>query len=246
MEAKKSLGQHFLHDEGILDRIKKEIGSAKRIVEIGGGRGALTKHLLELNVPITVVEIDDNLSLYLKERFEQHGVEVKKEDAALFKLKEKSVVVGNLPYNVSKRIIKNMILQKEKVEKMVFMLQKEVADCAVAIPGIKEYTKFSVFVQMFCKVKRLFNVKRGAFNPPPKVESSVVEFVPFNKNAINKDIDSRFFDFLDILFSHPRKTVRNNIKNIMKNGDKIEHYLNKRPKELSLNEIYKVFAECCL
>ncbi len=246
MEAKKSLGQHFLHDEGILDRISKEIGDAKRIVEIGGGRGALTEHLLELNVPITVVEIDDDLSLYLKERFGQYGVEVKKEDAVLFKLEEKSVVVGNLPYNVSKRIIRNMILQKDKVEKMVFMMQKEVADCAVAAPGVKEYTKFSVFVQMFCEVKRLFNVKKGAFNPPPKVESSVVEFIPFKKNAVGKDIDDRFFDFLDILFSHPRKTVRNNIKNIIKDRESIKNYLNKRPKELSLNEIYKVFSECCV
>lgn len=246
MEAKKSLGQHFLHDEGILVKIKEEIEGAERIVEIGGGRGALTEHLLELNVPITVVEIDDNLSLYLKEKFGPYGVEVRKEDAALFKLKEKSVVVGNLPYNVSKRIIRNMIVQKEKVEKMVFMVQKEVADCAVAVPGVKEYTKFSVFVQMFCEVKRLFNVKRGAFNPPPKVESSVVEFIPLEKNAANKDIDDRFFDFLDILFSHPRKTVKNNIKNMITDGGKIKDYLNKRPKELSLNEIYKVFSECCL
>ncbi len=244
METKKSLGQHFLHDEGILAKIKKEVENAERIVEIGGGKGALTKYLVELNVPVTVVEIDDNLSLYLKERFGKYGVDVKNEDASSFKLDGFSVIVGNLPYNVSKRIIRNMIFQKEKVQKMVFMLQKEVADSATAKTKTRQYTKFSVLVQLFCKARRLFNVKKGAFIPPPKVDSSVVAFEPYEKNALNRDIDETFFEFLDTLFSHPRKTVKNNIKNILKNEENIKEFLGKRPKDLSLEEIYQVYLEC--
>ncbi len=243
MEAKKSLGQHFLRDEGVLVKIKRAVEGAKRIVEIGGGRGALTEHLLKLGVPVTVVEIDDNLCLYLRDRFKGHNIEIVQEDAASFSMRYNSSVVGNLPYNVSKRIIRNMILQKEKVEKMIFMVQKEVADSIVAKPSTKEYTKFSVFVQMFCDVRRLFNVKKGAFFPQPKVESSVVELSPYRINALNRDIDKGFFDFLDILFAHPRKTVKNNLKGVIDNNKKGNNELmQKRPEELSIEEIYDIYS----
>jgi 16S rRNA (adenine1518-N6/adenine1519-N6)-dimethyltransferase len=137
-----------------------------------------------------------------------------------------------------------MILQKEKVEKMVFMVQKEVADSIIAQPKTKEYTKLSVFVQLFCETKRLFNVKKGAFYPPPRVESSVIELIPYKKNRLNVDIDKRFFEFLNILFAHPRKTVKNNIKKIMRDVEALKEFLNKRPEELNIEEIYQVYSGC--
>ncbi len=247
MEAKKSLGQHFLHDVGIILRIMQEIKGAKNIIEIGGGKGALTEYLVKLNIPITVVEIDNNLSVYLKDKFKKHNVQIVNCDATSFTLQKKATIVGNLPYNASKRIIKNMISQKEKIDKMIFMVQKEVASSIVAKPTTKEYTKFSVFIQLFCKTKRLFNVKKNSFIPPPKVESSVVELIPYKKNRLNKNIDKNFFKFLNILFAHPRKTVKNNIKQFIKNIDYIEQsigdVLNKRPKELSIDKIYQVYLE---
>ncbi len=245
MEAKKSLGQHFLNDAGVLVKIQKEVKSSARIVEIGGGKGALTEHLVKLNVPLTVVEIDEELAFLLKEQFKKHDVEVLNQDAASFRLKGFSTIVGNLPYNISKRIIRNFVFQKENIEKMVFMVQREVADSIVAKRSTKQYSKFSVLVQLFFKVRRLFNVKRGAFVPPPAVESSVVEFVPYGTNLLDRKINAGFFEFLNILFAHPRKTVKNNIKKITEDFDKLKDLVVKRPEELSIEEMYKIYMESC-
>lgn len=244
MEAKKSLGQHFLHDEGVIIKIVKEVKNANHIVEIGGGQGALTEKLVELGIPLTVIEIDRRLFELLKDKFSNYDVNIIHGDASLFKLDTLSTVVGNLPYNVSKRIIKNMVLQKDKVEKMVFMVQKEVADSIVAKVGSREYSKFSILNQLFFDVKKLFNVKSGAFSPPPKVDSSVVRFEPYETNLLGADIKDKFFEFLNILFLHPRKTVKNNIKSILKKNKKTEDLLVKRPQNLTLHEIYKIYLGC--
>ncbi len=245
MEAKKSLGQHFLIDNGVLNRIKDELKGSYRIVEIGGGRGALTQKLAELGVPLSVVELDSMLYDFLNRQFENNSsVTIINQDASNYILSEKAAVVGNLPYNVSKKIIKNMVMQKDKIDKMVFMVQKEVADSIVALPNTKEYSKFSVLVQFFFKTKKLFNVGRNAFNPPPKIESSVVRFEPYETNLLDIDIDYGFFRFLNVLFQFPRKTVRNNIKPSLKgNEKKIEHFLTKRPKELLIEEMYHLYRE---
>ncbi len=245
MEAKKSLGQHFLIDNGVLNRILYEVSNSVNIIEIGGGKGALTSKLVELGVPICVVELDKRFYTFLENRFkESNNFCIVNEDATHFRLTKKAVVVGNLPYNVSKKIIKNMITQKDKIDKMVFMVQKEVADTIVAEKDTKSYSKFSVTVQLYFKVKRLFNVEKTAFNPPPKVESSVVRFVPYDKNRLGFDIDSSFFSFLNVLFQFPRKTIRNNIKSVLNENMKInEHILNRRPRELSVEDMYQLYRE---
>jgi 16S rRNA (adenine1518-N6/adenine1519-N6)-dimethyltransferase len=246
MEAKKSLGQHFLCDSGVLNRIKKEAKGACRIVEIGGGRGALTEKLLELNAPLTVVELDRELFFYLKDKFgDNSSFSIVNEDASVFKLDKKSTVLGNLPYNVSKRIIKNMVFQKHNIEKMVFMVQKEVADTIVAPTNCKDYTKFSVLVQLFFKVRRLFNVAKTAFRPQPKVESSVVNFIPYQKSLLGSEVEGGFFEFLNVLFQFPRKTIRNNIKSLLKEHKikNMEHFLQRRPRELSIEEMYQLYRE---
>ncbi len=233
-----------MHDEGVITRIVEEVKNAKRIVEIGGGQGALTKELVKLGIPLTVIEIDGRLFDFLKDKFYNYNVNIIHGDASLFKLDKPSTIVGNLPYNVSKRIIKNMVLQKKEIEKMVFMVQKEVADSIVAKVGSREYSKFSVLNQLFFNVEKLFNVKSGAFSPPPKVESSIVQFEPYKTNVLNSDISDKFFEFLNILFLHKRKTVKNNIKNILKEDKKVEDLLGKRPQNLTLHEIYQIYLGC--
>ncbi len=241
MEAKKSLGQHFLVDESVLLKIKNEVEDAENIIEIGPGRGALTRYLTELNASLSVVEFDKDLIEYLEGEFLRYGVKVYNEDAKNFALREKATIVGNLPYNVSKRIIKNMILQKDRVDKMVFMVQKEVADSIVARENTHKYSKFSVFVQLFFKVKRLFNVQKGAFNPPPKVESSVVEFLPYKTNLLNEKIESGFFEFLNVFFAHPRKTLKNNLKSLSEKCELNGEFLSKRPREFPVKDIYSIY-----
>ncbi len=241
MAAKKSLGQHFLRDESVAERIKNELVGFERIVEIGGGRGALTEKLLELKAELSVVEIDEELAGFLKKRFK--GVNIINDDATGISLPDGCAVVGNLPYNSAKRIIRNIVNQKEKVKKAVFMVQKEVADSMVASPGDAQYGRFSVIVQLFFRVRRLLNVPPGAFVPPPKVLSSVVALYPLEGNLLGVDVDKKFFSFLNVLFAHPRKTVKNNIK-VVKKDIKMNELLLKRPGDLTIKEMYQLFMEC--
>ncbi len=231
MEAKKRLGQHFLINDGIAKRIAERLKDQHVIVEIGGGRGALTKWLLELEGSfIIVVEIDKAMIKFLKEKFK--NVErffLIRADGSQIKVNRSCAVCGNLPYNVSKLIIRNFILQYEFVEKMIFMVQKEVAQTIVAKSGSREFNKFSILCQLFYTVKKIFDVKPGSFEPPPKVNSSVVEFT---KKRLLPKIDESFFSFLDNLFLYPRKTVKNNLRLDLNN-----QFASKRPSDLTLEEI---------
>lgn len=241
MEAKKSLGQHFLKDNNVLLEIANRLKNEKNIVEIGAGRGALSKYIAEIADNLTLVEFDKDLIDILKNRFTKKGIDVVNADAKEFILNKKCAVIGNLPYNVSKRIISNFINQKEKITKMIFMVQKEVADTMVAESGTKQYSKFSIFVQIFCRARKLFEVDPNAFYPSPKVKSAVVELIPYNKNIIGNKIDKSFFSFLNVLFMHPRKTVKNNLKSVF-NGVNTED-ANRRPGDMSILHIYKMYKE---
>ncbi len=236
-----------MKDELVASRIRDELRGFDRIVEIGGGRGALTEKLVELGAELTVVELDNKLALWLKEHFAPLGVKIIEGDAARIDLPDDCAVVGNLPYNVAKMIIRNVINQKHKIKKAVFMVQKEVADSIVAAPSEHSYSRFTVLVQLFFKPRRLFNVPPGAFLPPPKVQSSVVSLIPRETNLLKREIDERFFGFLNALFAHPRKTVKNNIKAIerdIKMNESVKGLLEKRPGDLKIEEMYKLFLEC--
>ena len=241
MEAKKSLGQHFLKDDSVLLKIASELKNERNIVEIGAGRGALSEYIAEIADNLELVEFDRDLIDILKNRFTKKGINIVNADAKEFRLNKKCAVIGNLPYNASKRIISNFINQKGKITKMVFMVQEEVADTIVADSGTRQYSKFSIFVQIFCRARKLFEVDSDAFYPPPKVKSAVVELVPYNENIIGSKIDKSFFSFLNVLFMHPRKTVKNNLKGVfngVNSGD-----ANRRPGDMSILHIYKMYKE---
>ncbi len=235
MEAKKSLGQHFLINTVAAERIASFFKNEKCVIEIGGGRGALTEKLLDLKKPkILVVEVDNDMVEILKGRFyKKDGFYLIKGDGRDIKVKKECSVCGNLPYNMAKNIIKNFILQKEYIEKMVFMVQKEVAETITSKSGDKTFNKFSVLCQIFYNTKKIFNLRPNSFSPKPKVESSVVEF---KRKANTKEIDRSFFVFLGKLFSHPRKKVKNNLKIDL--GNDIS---NKRPSDLTVDEIYTIW-----
>ncbi len=240
MQAKKSLGQHFLQDKNVGLHIVSLVEKPCYVLEIGPGKGALTKILVEQGFSIDAIEFDDDMVEYLKKKFSGYkNINIIKADAVSFQLTKPYCVVGNLPYNVSKKIISNMIKQKEFIKKMVFMVQKEVAQTIVAQPNTKEYSKFSIFVQIFCKAKKFFDVGPQAFMPPPKVLSSVIELVPYDVSLFDTPIEEEFFNFLKIFFAHPNKTIRNNLKKYIALNDSL--ILNARPRQLSIQEIYTFF-----
>jgi 16S rRNA (adenine1518-N6/adenine1519-N6)-dimethyltransferase len=180
---KKSLGQHFLKDERVCQKIVEalEEGPLDRLLEVGPGGGALTKYLLQLKeVDFKAVELDQEKVDYLLGQY----------PVLLGKLIHQSVLdmdipfdapftlVGNFPYNISSQILFKVLDWKDQVQAMVGMFQKEVAQRVVAKEGNKTYGILSVLVQTYFKAEYLFEVSEGAFNPPPKVKSAVIRLLP--------------------------------------------------------------------
>ena len=201
---RKRFGQHFLHDPRILERIVAALSlqSADVVVEIGPGEGALTKLLKEKTSRIETIEIDRDLAAKLREQ----GVRVHEADALEFDFSvfpRGARIVGNLPYNISTPLLFHLARYAERVRDLHVMLQREVVERMVAAPSTPEYGRLSVALQARFRMDKLFNVGKGAFSPPPKVESAVVRLVP-RKQIL--EIDE---DLLRRAFSARRKTLRN-------------------------------------
>ena len=188
----------------MLARIVEAINPAPEdfIVEIGPGEGALTRPLLEKTGSLHVIELDRDLAAAL----EKPGLTVHQADALDFdfgQFPSGMRIVGNLPYNISTPLLFHVARHAERVRDMHFMLQLEVVQRMVAAPSTPEYGRLSVALQARFAMKKLFNVSKGAFNPPPKVESAMVHLVPLQEPL---DIDE---DVLRKAFSARRKTLRN-------------------------------------
>lgn len=220
--AKKSLGQHFLHERGIVDKLVLAIDPrpGDRIVEIGPGQGALTFPLLDRHGALTAIEFDRDLLQPLTAAAKAHGeltlinADVMNVDftglaAGTQALDERIRLVGNLPYNLSSPILFHALDHAAAVRDMHFMLQKEVVDRMAAGPGSKVYGRLSVMLQAYCTVTALFKVPPGAFRPPPKVDSAVVRLVPHPPARIGIDDPRRFAEIVRAAFGQRRKTLRN-------------------------------------
>jgi len=183
---KKRLGQHFLHDGGVIARIVQAIAPrpGDALVEIGPGEGALTWPLLRAAGGMTVIEFDRDLVPRLRAAAEGMGtLRIVQADVLDVDLRELAAggtlrVVGNLPYNISSPILFHCIDAIDAIEDMHFMLQKEVVERMAATPGSKVYGRLSVMLQLACRVEPLIEVPPAAFRPPPKVDSAVVRLVP--------------------------------------------------------------------
>jgi 16S rRNA (adenine1518-N6/adenine1519-N6)-dimethyltransferase len=201
---RKRFGQHFLHEAGVLARIIQAIDpkSGEFIVEIGPGEGVLTRLLLSRAAKIEVIELDRDLAARLKhENIVVHQADALDFDFGQFPLGMR--VVGNLPYNISTPLLFHLARYAERVRDMHFMLQLEVVERMVAAPSTPEYGRLSVALQARFRMKKLFNVSKGAFRPPPKVESAVIRLEPL---AQILEIDD---ELLRRAFSARRKTLRN-------------------------------------
>ena len=225
--AKKSLGQHFLHERGIVDKLVLAIDPrpGDRIVEIGPGQGALTFPLLARHGALTAIEFDRDLLEPLTAAAKAHG------DLILIHADVMNVdfsalagdstagdgqirLVGNLPYNLSSPILFHALDHASSVRDMHFMLQKEVVDRMAAEAGSKVYGRLSVMLQAYCTVTALFKVAPGAFRPPPKVDSAVVRLVPHPRGQIGINDRLRFAEVVRAAFGQRRKTLRNALSNV--------------------------------
>ena len=210
---RKRFGQHFLHDPGVLARLVEAINPSKTdfMVEIGPGEGALTRHLLKLVGHFEVIELDRDLASGLAAELPPPHLVVHCADALEYdftRFPPGMRIVGNLPYNISTPLLFHLARFAQRVRDLHFMLQLEVVERMVAAPSTAAYGRLSVALQARFRMKKLFKVSKGAFRPPPKVESAVVRLEPLSRIL---EIDEQL---LRRAFSARRKTLRNALPEI--------------------------------
>jgi 16S rRNA (adenine1518-N6/adenine1519-N6)-dimethyltransferase len=221
---RKRFGQNFLHDPAVIRRILDCIDPrpGQHLVEIGPGQGALTGGLLQRAGAIDAVELDRDLLEPLARRcaglgeLRLHSADALKFDFRALRTDDRPLrLVGNLPYNISTPLLFHLLGQAEVIEDMHFMLQKEVVDRMAAGPGSKTFGRLSVMVQLSCEVSPLFDIGPGAFDPPPKVDSSLVRLRPLDKPVLPPDRHEAFSGFVARVFAQRRKTLRNNLRGLL-------------------------------
>ena len=237
VKPKKYLGQHFLLDDSVSHRISESLCIKKKLnlLEIGPGTGALTKFLLQENIQLVTYELDQESIQYLNQNFP--NLKVYNQDILSVKWKtlfnDNFSVTGNFPYNISSQILFKIYENRDRVEQMVGMFQKEVAERVCSGDGTKKYGILSVLIQAFYNVEYLFTVNEDAFNPPPKVKSGVINIMRNNIKKLDCD-EELFFKIVKAVFNQRRKMARNSLK-AMIGDNKIDHpLLTKRPEQLSV------------
>jgi 16S rRNA (adenine1518-N6/adenine1519-N6)-dimethyltransferase len=260
MIAKKSLGQHFLHNPRVIHKIvaSLDLDSKDRILEIGCGTGALTAHLADRVGQFTGVELDRTLFEGLGSTFRGPGVCFLNQDILTLDLeglfpelapRQRIKVVGNLPYYISSPIVEWLGRQSNWFESVTIMLQAEVADRLLAKPGSKEYGVLTVTSHYHFHSRRLFPVKASAFRPIPKVDSAVVRLEPKTIKPLDLTGERKFFDFVKRCFSFRRKTLRNCLKGscdpkrLERALADLEKPLDVRAECLSLEDFLSLFAQ---
>jgi 16S rRNA (adenine1518-N6/adenine1519-N6)-dimethyltransferase len=255
---KKFLGQHFIKDAKLHQKIASrgmEIANYN-IVEIGPGDGGLSKAILEQNPKkLILIEKDKDLIPHLQKIFqeqsnENHKVEIMNCDGTqidIRKITEQPVkIIANLPYNVATNMILNWLEYANFFESITVLIQKEVADRFLAKVGDSGYGRTAILTNLVSDVKKEFNVPPKAFNPPPKVDSTLITFRPFKNNKYDiswKELSS----LTKIAFAQPRKTITNNLKGqyapITQILEELQINPNSRPENLYLSDFYNIFTK---
>ena len=253
--TKKSLSQNFLVDRNIINKIIDigDIQKDKVVLEIGPGYGSLIKEISNKNPKkIIAIEKDKKLFLYLKDYFKNNeNIEIINDDILNFlkikRLFNDVLVFGNLPYNISTKILTSLILLKKWppwYNNLIFMFQKEVADRIVAKNSTKEYGRLSIISNWRFEIKKHFDVSRNCFKPKPKVNSSVLSFKPVKNYKYYLKKPETLEHITRVLFSGRRKMINKNFNKLFKGNTSIAKKLNLdlslRPQNLSNEMYYKI------
>ena len=254
--VRKSLGQHFLTDRKVLERIADaaEIAPTDTVVEIGPGRGALTDLLVERAGKLVAIEYDRALAAKLRERYsERHNIEIVQADVLTIRLAdvagEKFKLIGNVPYYITTPILFHA-LERPRPELAVYLVQREVAVRLTAAPGGGEFGALTVNVGAVADAELLFTVPPSAFRPPPKVESAVVRVVPRHTPLIAPDQEEVFRTFVQAVFSMRRKQMQRTLRSVWNlDQDGADQRLSAaginptaRPETLSVEDFARLFA----
>ncbi|OFX85688.1 MAG: 16S rRNA (adenine(1518)-N(6)/adenine(1519)-N(6))-dimethyltransferase [Bacteroidetes bacterium GWF2_33_16] len=243
VRPKKSLGQHFLKDQNIARKIVAALDQCKQktILEIGPGTGVLTSILLsQQEINLYAIEVDTEAYEYLKIEYPQLREKLILADFLKINIRDyfqdPITMIGNFPYNISSQIFFKVLENRDLVLDVVCMIQKEVADRIKASHGNKTYGILSVFLQAFYDIEYLFTVGPNVFDPPPKVNSAVIHLKRNNRKALDCN-EELFFKVVKLGFNQRRKTLRNSLKSILVNLPTDNPIFNKRPEQLSVDEL---------
>ena len=252
---KKSLGQNFLIDKNIINKIVKigEIKKDRTVLEIGSGYGNLTQAIIKMYPKkIYAIEKDKNLISYLKKDLRVHNnIEIIEDDILNFikkrKLDKNVIVFGNLPYNISTQILASLIMLQDWppwYDSLILMFQKEVADRIVAKNKSKDFGRLSILCNWRLEIKKHFNISKNCFSPKPKINSTLLSFKPKKNNKYNIKNPKNLENVTRILFSNRRKMINKNFSKLFKNSNHVAKELNlnlnSRPEELANEMYYKI------
>ena len=248
VNPKKFLGQHFLIDNNISKKIVDAINfrKFKKVIEIGPGKGALTKHLLHIKDMLTLIEVDKESIEFLNIEFQKDKLNIIEADFLKFDIgsnypSEKDIlIIGNFPYNISSQILFKSIENYESISGLIGMFQREVAERIISKNNCKQYGILSVKTQLFYDTKILFNVSPNVFFPKPKVDSAVISLT--RKKNLNIDCDLELLDkIIKLSFQQRRKKIKNSLikldiqKNILEDS-----IFELRPEQLTIEEFVKL------
>ncbi|WP_129716125.1 16S rRNA (adenine(1518)-N(6)/adenine(1519)-N(6))-dimethyltransferase RsmA [Pedobacter sp. SYP-B3415] len=248
VKAKKHLGQHFLTDKNIANRIVESLSRTSeynQVLEVGPGMGILSDFLIKrTDFETWLIDIDDESYAFLQQKYPELGNRLINGDFLQLDFEAyfpaQFAIIGNFPYNISSQILFKVLDNRQKVVEMVGMFQKEVAQRCAAPAGTKEYGILSVFLQAYYKIDYLFTVKPGTFNPPPKVHSAVIRLLRNDVDVLPCD-EKLFWRTVKAGFNQRRKTLRNALSVVLPKEKMDQHpYFEKRAEQLTVHDFVQL------
>ena len=245
IKPNKKLGQNFLINSYTINTIIEILNISENdlVLEVGPGQGALTKHILTKTKNYVGVEKDKKLCDFLLSEYTR-SVDIRNEDILKTQLnkiyKEKYRVIGNIPYNISTKLLMRCLKNKDHISSVYFMMQKEFVDRVISSHGSKSFGRLSVLMQLFFKAEKYIDISPSDFYPEPKIFSSFMSLTPLTNTLLETyEIDS-FLDFTKKIFGTRRKKIKNCLKI---NYDNLYDNINKRAEELSIPEMIKLYRD---
>ena len=247
VKAKKHLGQHFLNDETIAQKIADTLSleGYKTVLEIGPGMGVLTKYLLQKPITTHVIEIDTESVSYLQANYLNLAPRIIEKDFLKYDINqvfkgEQFAIIGNFPYNISTQIVFKTLEMRDQIPEFSGMFQKEVAQRICSKEGSKVYGILSVLTQAFYDAEYLFTVPPNVFNPPPKVESGVLRLTRKTNFTLPCN-EALLFKVVKAAFQQRRKTLRNSLKTMnLTDSLREDSIFDNRPEQLSVQQFIQL------